>query len=247
MDQFSGFLLYETVLPDFQLDPTVLTINGLADRALIYIDDNFVGTLSRENAIKSLPINSGMGKNMKILVENQGRINFNKLDDYKGILGNVTVQLFEPKAVQVLNDWTISGYPLEDIEEFTSAAVEENASIDMHSRGILTKGPVFFYGTLDIAENESILDTYLNPTGWGKGVLYVNGFNVGRYWPLVGPQITMYIPAGLLKPGKNEFVILELQKANVPSTITFQTTAILDGQVKDDQAQVNAGRCDKKK
>lgn len=240
MDQFSGFLLYETTLPRFQIDPTVLTINGLADRALIYIDDNFVGTLSRENAVTSLPINSGMGSKLKILVENQGRINFNKLDDIKGILGNVTIQLFEPKAVSVLNNWTIRGYPLEDIEEFTEAAVEENADIPIHARGLLTEGPVFFYGTLDIGENETY-DTYLDPTGWGKGVLFVNGFNAGRYWPLVGPQITMYIPAGLLKPGTNEFVMLELQRANLPSTINFRTTSVLDGQ--ENEESTRAPRC----
>lgn len=243
MDQFSGFLLYETVLPAFEIDPTVLTINGLADRALIYIEDRFVGTLSRENAVHSLPISTGMGKRLKILVENQGRINFNKLDDIKGILGNVTINLFEPKAVRLLNNWKMSGYPLEEIVDFTAAAVESNEAITIHTRGILNSGPVFFYGTLDIAEDEEIKDTYLNPTGWGKGVLYVNGFNVGRYWPLVGPQITMYIPAGLLKSGKNEFVMLELQKANNPSTITFQTTSSLDGHVRDQAATTSASRC----
>lgn len=237
LDQFSGFVLYETDLPSLELDPTVLTVNGLADRALVYIDNYFVGTLSRENAIKSLNINSQMGGNLKILVENQGRINFNKLDDIKGILENVTVQMKEPQPPQVLHDWTMRGYPLEDISTFISATLNDPEDIQVPSNGRLTNGPVFFRGELEIAETEELQDTYLNPVGWGKGVLYVNGFNLGRYWPLVGPQITMYIPGPLLKHGKNEIVLLELQKAS--DQVTFQTTAILDGL----QKQPVAGKC----
>lgn len=43
----------------------------------------YVGTLARENAINSLPISAGWGTKLSILVENQGRINFDILDDYK--------------------------------------------------------------------------------------------------------------------------------------------------------------------
>ncbi len=38
---------------------------------------------------------------------------------------------------------------------------------------------------------------------WTKGVIFVNGFNIGRYWDK-GPQKTLYIPAPLLKYGNNE-------------------------------------------
>ena len=35
-----------------------------------------------------------------------------------------------------------------------------------------------------------IEDTYFNSTGWGKGQLFINGFNLGRYWPARGkPQV----------------------------------------------------------
>jgi beta-galactosidase len=44
---------------------------------------------------------------------------------------------------------------------------------------------------------------------WGKGVVWVNGHNLGRYWN-VGPQQTLYIPAEWLVKGKNELIILEM-------------------------------------
>jgi beta-galactosidase len=48
-------------------------------------------------------------------------------------------------------------------------------------------------------------------SNWGKGVVWVNGHNLGRYWN-VGPQQTLYVPVEWLKQGYNEVVVLELLK-----------------------------------
>lgn len=221
LDQFSGFVLYETNLPKFTRDPNNLVIEKLRDRALIYIDGKFVGVLSRENDIKSLPIGANFGKRLQILVENQGRINFQDNFDLKGILGNVTIQTFEEPYYEELIDWTISGYPFDDyskIENFiTTGAIEYRP----YKNGWLRDGPALFYGELNISPDTEIADTWWNSTGWGKGSLFVNGVNLGRYWPLVGPQVTMYIPKVLLRQGVNTFVILELQKAPNDLLINF--------------------------
>ncbi len=55
-------------------------------------------------------------------------------------------------------------------------------------------------------------DTFLDMSGWGKGLVWVNGFNLGWYWPLLGPQMTTYIPGPLLKDGDNEIVLLEFSR-----------------------------------
>lgn len=86
LQQFSGLVLYETVLPELEIDPTLLTVENLHDRALVFVDEFYVGTLSRENAIDSLPINAGVGHKLQIFVENQGRINFNVFNDFKVII-----------------------------------------------------------------------------------------------------------------------------------------------------------------
>lgn len=83
LNQFSGFVLYETDLPKFTRDPSNLLIEKLRDRAQVYVDGKLVGVLSRENNINSLPLTAGNGKKLQILVENQGRINFQIADDYK--------------------------------------------------------------------------------------------------------------------------------------------------------------------
>lgn len=86
LGQNSGLVLYETFLPsNVGIDPTLLTVNELRDRALVFIDKWLIGILSRENDIKSLPIHSFAGRKLQILVENQGRINFNVFNDIKVI------------------------------------------------------------------------------------------------------------------------------------------------------------------
>lgn len=222
LDQFSGFVLYETELPKLTRDPSNLEIQKLRDRAQIYIDGKSAGVLSRENNIYTMPISGGFGKKIQILVENQGRINFQENFDLKGILGSVTVQTFEEPYYENLGNWIITGYPFDDyskIERFIES--NECRPQQTFKNGWLRDGPALFYGELEIASISDIADTWWDTTGWGKGVLFVNGFNLGRYWPLVGPQITMYIPAALLKPGVNTFVILEQQKVPSDYTINF--------------------------
>lgn len=45
-------------------------------------------------------------------------------------------------------------------------------------------------------------DTYLDVSAYGKGYLWVNGRNLGRYWN-VGPQKRLFCPGVWLKKGQN--------------------------------------------
>ncbi|XP_004534040.1 beta-galactosidase [Ceratitis capitata] len=214
LDQYSGLVLYETELPHLEIDPTVLTVNELHDRAFVFVDNELVGTLSCKNNISSLPLSKGWGSRLQILVENQGRINYETLNDTKGILGAVTVERFNGEKMELKN-WLTTSFPLESemILPIIGAYKKERASVDVMTKGkILRNGPVVFLGEFKV---EKLGDTYFNPTGWGKGVVYVNGFNLGRYWPLVGPQLTLYLPKDLLKVGNNSLVLLEYQRANL--------------------------------
>lgn len=110
--------------------------------------------------------------------------------------------------------------PLDNLNSLTfkpgngqEAISEGNSSLDQ---------PVFYKGILNITETA---DTFINMSGWTKGVVYVNGFNLGRYWER-GPQQTLYIPAPLLKVGDNEIIIFELHGAKQLS-VEFEDTARL--------------------
>ncbi|MGE7920778.1 hypothetical protein ACQKM9_17845 [Viridibacillus sp. NPDC093762] len=99
---------------------------------------------------------------------------------------------------QFLFDWTIYTLPLDNIEQlvFKKNAVKHNGF------------PTFFRGKFDV---EEIGDTFVELTGWKKGVVFINGFNLGRYWE-VGPQETLYLPGPLLKKCENELIVFELHE-----------------------------------
>ncbi|HOW30774.1 MAG TPA: beta-galactosidase, partial [Bacteroidales bacterium] len=72
-------------------------------------------------------------------------------------------------------------------------------------------GPVCRRGTFTLSATG---DTFLDMSLWGKGIVFVNGYNLGRYWR-IGPQQTLYCPAPFLKKGLNEIVVVELLKPDI--------------------------------
>ena len=67
--------------------------------------------------------------------------------------------------------------------------------------------PAFYRFELEVTERA---DTFLELDGWGKGCVFLNGFNLGRFWE-IGPQKRLYIPAPLLKEGRNEIIVFETE------------------------------------
>jgi len=199
MDQCCGFILYSTELPysdKFSGITEKLVIHGLKDRALIFLNGKFSGTAEYDNPEIQLNIEGARVNKISILVENLGRINYGlKLqDNRKGITGNVS---FGPAF---LFDWEITSIPLDNISliDFSGGTNTENT-------------PRFFKGNFYA---DSPADTFVNFSGWNKGVCWVNGKNTGRYWK-IGPQKSLYIPAPYVKKGNNEIVVFELQPAGL--------------------------------
>lgn len=162
LDQYSGFVLYETKLPKLTSDPSLLIVNGLRDRANVYVDHQLVGILSRESKIDRLPIHAG--STLQILVENQGRINFIVMEDFKGILVNVTLN------AQKLNNWTHTGFPLSNYTTIEKLLLKDkpNTEVLVDRTGRLLEGPHIFHGEFNIENDRDIFDTYIDPKGWGK-------------------------------------------------------------------------------
>lgn len=227
LNQNSGFVLYETLLPKTNRDPVLLKLADLRDRAYVYINRQFIGILSRENKVYSIPLGLALGRELQIVVENEGRINYGIANDFKGILGNVYYDSL------ILLNWTMTGFPFdhyEKVDELTTAVWKKYGATQRpaSTKSYLRSGPTLFYGEF-VLKAEEIGDTYLDPTSWGKGVLFINGFNLGRYWPLVGPQITVYVPKQILRIGTNKIAMLELELAPETGNVAFTDTPNLDG------------------
>lgn len=196
-----GFVLYESELsgPFEQLE---LSIDGLNDRALVYLDDELLG-IKENTGKRDDPISIGMDfeekGNLKVLVENLGRVNYGgHIYDKKGILGGVRL------ANRYHFGWKM--YPI-TCDDLTKLRFE---SLNDKSGSSKQPGPVFYQGEFLVSEEEKA-DTFVLLEGWKKGCVFINGFNLGRYWNEAGPQKTLYLPAPLLKIGKNELVVLELE------------------------------------
>ncbi|MDQ8737107.1 beta-galactosidase [Paenibacillus sp. LHD-38] len=190
--QNNGFIVYETFISGPR-EKKELIIQDCHDRALVYLDDEFKGIIERWDSSKKVhfEVPNG-GARLRILVENMGRINYGPfLADRKGITEGVR------HGNQFLYGWTIWTLPLDNLKPLSFAAIEKET----------TNGPAFYRAELNIEHAPA--DTFLKLEGWSKGVVYVNGFNLGRYWK-AGPQQTLYIPAPLLRQGSNEIIVFDI-------------------------------------
>ncbi|CAK1581964.1 unnamed protein product [Parnassius mnemosyne] len=210
--QRAGLLLYETTLNDTDGQ---LRIAKPRDSVYVYVDGELQGILYRMCKQYTLNIKCKPGSTLSLLVENQGRINFgNQLHDYKGILSTV-----EHNNNVLDGKWTVTGFPL---------VFNISADKPLEGENELKRGPVLFEGSFTIPSTENILDTYLDTTGWSKGYVWINGHNLGRYWPRVGPQVTLYVPGVWLRPQINSIFVLELEEAPKELMMQFIDSPILN-------------------
>lgn len=197
LDQDYGFILYKTTIKG-KLEALKLNLQEVRDRALIYLNGEYQGVIDRNNKQEILLSADGPESTLEILVENMARINYGPLlKDPKGITEGVRI------GNQFLFNWDIYTIPLKDIENIK------------YGNGNKEEYPTFYRGSFEVKE---VGDTYLDFEGWEKGVVFINGFNLGRYWK-AGPQKRLYLPAPLLKEGKNEIVVFELHKDNKKMTL----------------------------
>ncbi|MEO6224222.1 MAG: beta galactosidase jelly roll domain-containing protein, partial [Vicinamibacterales bacterium] len=171
----------------------------LHDYALIFVDGKYAGALDRrlgERTIDLPPATSEMPV-LDILVEGMGHINFaQEIIDRKGITDRVTL------SGMTLTNWNV--FPLSLAENWVSRLKPSG-----HAGTASAEKPgVFFRGTFRLAKTA---DTFIDMSAYGKGAVWVNGHNLGRFWN-IGPQQRLYCPASWLKAGDNEVIVLDLVK-----------------------------------
>lgn len=199
---YRGFLLYEAVLNG--IGPGVLSFAEIRDRAWVYLDGDPVGVLSRENHETSIRLPRCSGRLM-VLVEDQGRVNYgSRLGEHKGIVGPA---LLDGEPVE---GWFVRALDIDAIPTIKPQPSEPAA------------GPLIARGSFDL---EVQSDLFLDTSRWGKGLAWVNGFLLGRYWRR-GPQQTLFVPAPVTRAGHNDLVVLELEVLG-SSLINFRDAASL--------------------
>nr|XP_020456019.1 beta-galactosidase-1-like protein 2 isoform X2 [Monopterus albus] len=196
--QSYGYTLYETTITS---GGTLYSRNNIRDRALVFVDRQCVGSLDYKTHELTLP--DGKGERvLSLLVENCGRVNYGKSLDkqHKGIVGDI-----------LLNHTPLRGFTIFCLDmkpDFMRRLINSGQwKSDFKSSCV----PGFFQGRLYV--DGAPRDTFIRLLGWGKGVVFVNGQNLGRYW-FIGPQHFLYLPGPWLRSGENQIIVFEEQKAD---------------------------------
>ena len=202
LGQNYGYILYSSRM-ETQNGLETIRLWGANDRANIFADRKPLVTLYDRELLTEAKVQAAFepGAPLDILVENMGRVNFGPRMEHqrKGIADHVQIN-----GHTHLN-WNQYCLPLDNVEKLD------------FTRGFTEGLPAFYHFTLDVDETG---DTFLDFEGWGKGCIFLNGFNLGRFWE-IGPQKRLYIPAPLLKKGKNEIIVFETD-GKQPGTITLK-------------------------
>ncbi|KAJ7951619.1 Beta-galactosidase [Quillaja saponaria] len=225
--QMFGFLLYMSEYTA-KRDGGILFIPKVHDRAQIFVSclsedtggrPTYVGTIERwSNEKVSLPDTKCVSNiSLFVLVENMGRLNYGQyLFDRKGILSSVYLDgenLYGWKMLPIhlhnLNEVS-NGNPILRVAYSAVTKIRNPKKLKYQSENVSNE-PAFFIGHFSIDRVNHVKDTFISFRGWGKGVAFLNEFNIGRYWPLRGPQCNLYVPAPILKHGDNVLVLLELE------------------------------------
>uniref|UniRef100_A0A914X6G0 Beta-galactosidase n=1 Tax=Plectus sambesii TaxID=2011161 RepID=A0A914X6G0_9BILA len=203
IDHYYGYILYEAALDSGK--GTLNVTNAINDRGYFFVNrEENIGITQRTTFVgheQLITINMESTKAVKlsILVDNHGRISYSeRLKDCKGIVKNITFNN------QIIRKWTVYRLDFEKLIKEMSAELLSTRQFATSSG----KLPELYAGRFEANE---LGDTWLDTTDWGKGNLFVNnGFNLGRYWPTKGPQMTLYHPYA--RRGNNTVVAFELEK-----------------------------------
>uniref|UniRef100_A0A1B6DW49 Beta-galactosidase n=1 Tax=Clastoptera arizonana TaxID=38151 RepID=A0A1B6DW49_9HEMI len=200
-------------------DIVVVLLDGIRQTEILIdpndAQGNVFGFWGARDEILELKTGPGIHK-LEYIVENCGRINYVKsLSDFPKKKGFGPDNQIVIDGGEVQGDIKIIGLP------FTSSWVMSLTGWKDNSKIGVLNAPAFFKTTFTISSQRELTDTYLDIRRWKKGVVFINGFNIGRYYS-GGPQLTMYIPSPILKVGENIVIIYEQYESDGNVSLTTE-------------------------
>ena len=192
LGQGYGFILYRAEVRGPRETQNV-RIQEPRDRAYIYKNDELLGVQYRNDREPAVSTDiPAEGATLSVLVENMGRVNYGAyLRDPKGVTEGIGF------GWNFIYHWQTYPLPLDDL-----------SAVDfIEQKPVFDSTPLLLRAEIDIDE---CCDTFVKLPGFKKGLIFINGRALSRYWE-VGPQRSAYLPAPFLKKGKNELIVLELE------------------------------------
>lgn len=192
LGQGYGFILYRAEVRGPRETQNV-RIQEPRDRAYIYKNDELLGVQYRNDREPAVSTDiPAEGATLSVLVENMGRVNYGAyLRDPKGVTEGIGF------GWNFIYHWQTYPLPLDDL-----------SAVDfIEQKPVFDSTPLLLRAEIDIDE---CCDTFVKLPSFKKGMIFINGRALSRYWE-VGPQRSAYLPAPFLKKGKNELIVLELE------------------------------------
>ncbi|TDH04625.1 hypothetical protein EPR50_G00134680 [Perca flavescens] len=195
--QSYGYTLYETTITS---GGSLKSGDNVRDRALVFVDRSYIGLFKRQSLELAVPDGKGQ-RTLSLLVENCGRVHRGRdLDkQHKGLVGDILLNDIP------LRDFTI--YSLDMKPSFIDSLYQAPWKTLPETPSF----PGFFIGRMFAYGYPS--DTFMRLPGWEKGVVFINGLNLGRYWS-IGPQQALYLPGPFLNSGHNQVIVFEEQEGD---------------------------------
>ncbi|MBF0725553.1 MULTISPECIES: glycoside hydrolase family 35 protein [Bacillota] len=198
LGQNTGYLLYRTMIERDAEEERLRVIDG-RDRSQLFLNQKLQATQYQTEIGEDIQVSMTEEINqLDILIENMGRVNYgHKLfaeTQKKGIRTGVMADL------HFITNWQQYSLPLENCK-----------TVD-YSKGWQPQHPSFYRYEFLL---EDVGDCFIDLSKFGKGIVFVNQTNIGRFWE-VGPTLSLYISSGFLKVGKNEIVIFETEGTYEP-------------------------------
>jgi beta-galactosidase len=215
--QSHGLMVYRTEIGG--LPPATLAVRDVHDYAHVSVNGSHVATLDRrlkQESVKLEQIPEGRAT-LEIIVDTLGRVNFGpELVDRKGITRYVAL------GEMTLMNWDVFPVPLHRayIESLRFGPLANGDSANLEPQ----RGPAFYKATINLS---TAGDTFLDMRQWGKGMVWVNGHNLGRYWS-IGPQQTLFCPGCWLHAGQNDVVVFDMESAESTRSLAGVADPILN-------------------
>ncbi|MDD3079564.1 MAG: beta-galactosidase [Paludibacter sp.] len=215
-DQGWGSIMYRKIIPACNEKQTLI-IKDLHDWATIYIDGKVVGMLDRRKGESTveLPVLAEDSR-LDIFVEGMGRVNYGEaIIDRKGITDKVILK--NSRSETDLKNWMVYNFPVDYAFQKKHKFEKQKAN-----------GPAWYKAEFKLDKTGY---TYLDMSSWGKGMVWVNGHNMGRFWK-IGPTQTLCVPGCYLKKGKNEIIVFDIASPS-KTVISGLDHPVLDRIVKE--------------
>ena len=209
LHQANGYVLYSIQVSEAVNG--ILHIPGLRDYATVYINGEKAGSLNLYYNQLELPVMIPASAKLDILVESMGRINYGPKmsESLKGILSPVYIN-----EQALSGEWTMYPIPLENMPDLKA----------FNNKKLSAGLPAFYAASFKLDKTG---DVFLDMQHWGKGVVFVNGHHLGRFWNK-GPQQTLYLPGCWLHKGNNDIVVFDQENDHIKQQVESSASHILD-------------------